>query len=93
MIPESEILERINEIIVDEQGTAVTIDSTFLDAQLDSLGTMITLITIDSEFQILDQSQAEVDFKELDIPNLTIRDLITKCVSSTTNTSTVQKTE
>ena len=89
MSPE-EILTRVNEIIVEEKGLAVTIEEALLDAELDSLGTSIVLITIDSEFDIFGQDE---DLSDLDIPNLTINDLVEKCISSTTDTSTVPKTE
>ena len=85
-----EVLAKINEIIVDEKGQAVTMDSMLLDADLDSLGISIALITIDSEFEILNQ---EEDLSALDIPNLTITDLVEKCLSPITNTFTVPKTE
>ena len=65
----------------------------FTDAELDSLGVMITLITIDADFHIFDVDKVEEDISDLDIENLTIRDLVTKCILSTTNTSTGQKTE
>ncbi len=87
-----EVLSRINEVILEEKGTIVTIDSMFTDAQLDSLGTAISLITIDSEFEIFDPDKAEKDLSDLGIPELTIRELVEKCVSSITNTSTGQKT-
>ena len=88
-----DILARINEIIVDEKGLAVPMEGMFLDAELDSLGTTITLITIDSEFQIFDPDEPEHDLSDLDIKNLTIRDLVVKCILSITNTSTEPKTE
>ena len=88
-----EILARVSEIIEGEKGYAVTMDSMFIDAELDSLGTMITLITIDSEFHILSPEQTEIGFEDLDIPNLTIRDLVEKCISSITGTSTELKNE
>ena len=88
-----EILARVSEIIEGEKGYAVTMDSMFIDAELDSLGTMITLITIDSEFHIFSPEQTEIDFEDLDIPNLTIRDLVEKCISSITSTSMELKNE
>lgn len=88
-----EILARVSEIIEGEKGYAVTMDSMFIDAELDSLGTMITLITIDSEFHIFSPEQTEIDFEDLDIPNLTIRDLVEKCISSITSTSMEPKNE
>lgn len=90
MVTKPEVLKRINEIIVDEKGRAVTMNGMFLDADLDSLGTLITFITIDSEYQIFDQDEAENALHTLDIPNLTIRDLVVKCILSITNSSKEQ---
>ncbi len=89
----SQILEKLNEIIKDEKGCAVTMEDTLLDAQLDSLGIMIALITIDSEFEIFDQAEAENALETLDVKNLTIKDLVEKCRLSITNTSTPQSAE
>ena len=89
---EKEILDRINEIIVDEKGYAVAVDGMFLDAELDSLGTLITFITIDSEFHIF-EPDVEIDFEDLDISNLTMRDLVVKCESSISDISTEQNNE
>ena len=83
-----EILTRINEIIDDEKGRAVKMTDMFIDAELDSLGTMIAMITIDSEFEIFDPDKVEEDMSDLDIKNLTVRDLVTKCILSNINQST-----
>lgn len=93
MMTKKEILGRINEIIDDEKGSPVKMDSMFTDAELDSLGTLITFITIDSEFEIFDKDEAEHALENLDIPSLTIRDLVTKCILSITNTSKPQSSE
>jgi len=92
MITKHEVLNKINEIILEEKGRKVTMDSKFTDAELDSLGTIITLITIDSEFHIFDPDKTEKDLTDLDIENLIIRDLVVKCVLSNINTSEEQKT-
>lgn len=77
-----QVLDRINEIIVEEKGRAVTLNDMFVDAQLDSLGTMITFVTIDSEYDIYDDNQS---LEDVDIANLTMRDLVAKCILSNTN--------
>ena len=80
---DKQVLDRINEIIVEEKGQPVVLDGLFSDAQLDSLGTMITFVTLDAEYDILQGSQLD----DIDIKNLTIRDLVAKCISSNTNIS------
>ncbi len=89
-----EILDRINEIIVEEKGNKVGPDDLFVSSELDSLGIMITLVTIDSEFPILGEpSEDKNEFDDLDIPNLTMRELVNKCILSITNTSTEQSSD
>ena len=61
------ILDRLNEFIAEEKGVRVTMDSMFSDAELDSLGTVITLAMLESEYPI---------FKDLDSD---ITDLISGC--------------
>jgi acyl carrier protein len=88
------ILDRLNEIIEDEKGSAVTMDSKFLDSELDSLGTVLTIAILESEYPFLAGVPLEEDaFQKLDIENLTIRELIKKCVLSITNPSTEQNSE
>ena len=88
-----QILDKINEIIVEEKGVAITINDKFMDSELDSLGITIALITIDSEFPIFQNVPDDQAFESLDIPNLTIRELITLCRLSIANTDTEQKNE
>lgn len=76
-----EILSNINKIIISENGLPVTMAGKFIDAELDSLGTMITLLTISGEYGIGDTA-----VEELDIPNLKVIDLVNLCKSSTTST-------
>ena len=60
----------------------------FIDSALDSLGVMLTITTLDATYPFIDDFPEDVDtFEYLDIPNLTVRDLIQKCRLSTTNTS------
>lgn len=86
-----DILVFINETIESEKGSKVVITGMFTDANLDSLGTFITLVTISSEFNIF--SDIEIDIASLDIPNLTIRELVNKCILSSTSTSAGQSNE
>lgn len=93
MKTEQGTLDRINEVIVDEKGQKVSMDSMFTDADLDSLGTLITLITLASEFDIFDPNDMESDISNIDFTTFTIKDLVTKCISPTIDTSTAPKTE
>jgi len=85
-----EILDYLNAAIVDEKGNSITMDSMFMDSNLDSLGMMITLVTLDAKYPIFKDIPNEMDeIAYLDIPNLTVRELVRKCKLSITNTSMV----
>lgn len=81
-----EILDRINEIIVEEKGKALQSTDLFKNAELDSLGTAIVLITIDAEFFIFKGMTEEEAWASIDIPTITMRDLVNKCKLSITGT-------
>lgn len=83
-----DILDRLNEIIVDEKGYAITINDKFIDSNLDSLGSMITIVTLEAEYPFFkDLPEGTDELESLDIPNLTIRELLKKCKLSIINTS------
>jgi hypothetical protein len=76
-----EVLDQLNKIVLEENGTAVTINDMFLDSDLDSLGTMLVLVELDAYYPFLDSIPKGVDVvTHLDLTNLTVRDLILKCV-------------
>ena len=79
-----EILDRINEIIQEEKGHPIGLDDLFTASELDSLGISITLMTIDSEFPIFQGMTDEDVFAALDIPTLTMRNLVNKCKLAST---------
>jgi len=81
------ILDRLNEIIVEEKGDRVCINCKWTDTNLDSLGTLITIATLESEYPIFGPGEG---LESLDFPNLTIRELVKKCVLSITATSPEQ---
>lgn len=75
-VQETEILAFINKSISTENGQSVTAESTFLDAQLDSLGTLIAMMNIGSNYNI-----EEEEIQAIDYSTLTIKDLIELCKS------------
>jgi acyl carrier protein len=86
-----DILNRLNEIIIEEKGQPVTMSSKWTDAGLDSLGTVMTIATLEADYPIFKDLPADADaLKSLDFQNLTIRDLIKQCVLSTTPTTPEQ---
>lgn len=83
-----DILDRINEIVIDEKGLKLSINGNFVDSDLDSLGVVIVIITLDDEFGIL---KGIPKGKEFDgIEELTVRDLVYKCKLRIPITSLVQ---
>lgn len=76
-----EVLKKINKYISDEKGNPVTVKDKFIDAELDSLGATIALISLDNEFNL---GLEESDFEKIE--NLTIRELINLCLLKNTNT-------
>jgi len=79
MSTKQDILKRINEVVADEKGHSVTMDSMLVDAELDSLGTMMMLATLDSEFPTLALDENGNELLANDLENLSIRDLVIKC--------------
>ena len=73
-----EILVRINELIVDEKGSAVTMGDKTSDAQLDSLGLLMLMVSLDTEFPIFD-GKSEEEYQSLYTSDLTIEELILEC--------------
>jgi hypothetical protein len=83
-----DILKRLNEIIEDEKGSPVGINDMFMDSDLDSLGVLLTIVTLDADYPFLPgNSDDDSPLADLDVPNLTVRDLVKKCVLSITATS------
>lgn len=89
------ILDQLNEYIVEEKGSPVTMDSMFRDAGLDSLGTVLVIISMEADYPIFkDLEDPEKEWVEyLDFPQLTVRRFIKLCVLSITNTSTEQSSK
>ena len=81
----TEVLDFINNGIVDENGVKVTLDSDLFDAGLDSLGTLMLMAGLDSEYGIYDPDLHGEDFFTSDLKNLTVRDLVTKCIVAARN--------
>lgn len=87
-----EILNRLNEIIVEEKGMRVTMNSKWTDTDLDSLGTVITIAVLESDYPLFYDVPVDADaLTTLDFETLTIRDLVNKCRLSIINTSPDQK--
>lgn len=88
----TQILARLNEIIVEEKGVKVDMDSMWTDTQLDSLGTVITIAMLESDYPIFKDIPNDADaLSTINFQTLTIRELVRQCVLSITSTSSEQK--
>jgi len=83
-----EILDFINEAIEEEKGSAVGMDDMFLDSDLDSLGISLTLIMLDEEFGFLEDLEKDGELKNIE--ELTVRELVKKCILASSSTSKEQ---
>lgn len=81
-----EIFDRINEVIVDEKGRPIKMDDLFSASELDSLGTMIVLVTLDAEFGIFEGMTEDEAFSSFDPCTATMRELVQKCKSPSSTT-------
>jgi acyl carrier protein len=70
------ILDRLNELIIQEKGRPITIDDTIKEADLDSLGIVFVFIELDSEYSLSDKTN-----NFWDMANLTVRQIVTGCVT------------
>ncbi len=79
---EQEVLDTLNKLIRDEKGNRVSIDSNWIDADIDSFGTVLVMMELDNTYRIFkDVPDGEDPFKLVDFTTLTIRELVEKCMS------------
>jgi len=83
-----EVLDFINEAIEEEKGSAVGMDDMFMDSDLDSLGVSLTLIMLDEEFGFLEDLEKDGEMKNIE--ELTVRELVKKCILASSSTSKEQ---
>jgi len=74
-----QLLARINEIILESNGTVITFKDNLADTHLDSLSTVLLLTELDNQFSLSRKGTAWID--TLYIPSLTIKDLIVTCLT------------
>ena len=83
-----EVLNFINEAIEEEKGLSVGMDDMFMDSDLDSLGVSLTLIMLDEEFGFLEDLEKDGELKNIE--ELTVRELVKKCILASSSTSKEQ---
>ena len=87
MVTKREILAKINESIFGQNGSAVTLNSTLDDANIDTFGAAIVISIMCAEFGLDEQRN---DFNFNDLKGITIRDLVSKCLLHFTNVPIIQ---
>jgi len=77
-----EVLDVINEVIREERGKRVTLDSTLLDADLDSFGITMLFVRLDDEYEYFKKAGlSENDpFGEIPYETITIREIVDTCL-------------
>lgn len=81
MATETEVLDKINEIIREEKGNRVTINDTLVDASLDSFGITVLFIALDDEYGYFkDIPEGEDVFATIPYATITIREIVSKCL-------------
>ena len=82
-----DILARINKIILEEKGVRVTIDSTLLNADLDSFGITVLFIELDADYKYFKDIPEGIDpFTTINYKDITIKEMVNTCILNTTNT-------
>jgi acyl carrier protein len=76
----SEVLGRINELIVEEGGRKVALDDKFMDCDIDSIGLIMFFLELEEQFPIFDAIPGDEDpIESLGLDNMTVRELVHKC--------------
>lgn len=77
-----EVLSIINDIIREEKGTRVTLESSLRDAALDSFGITMLFIALEDEYQYFSKAGIEEDpFKMIPYDTITIKEIVETCIS------------
>jgi len=78
---QTEILTFMNQTIVEENGTPVKFESALHETNLDSFGYTVLFLELDSKYNIFkDVSENEDPFKTIDWENITVKEVINRCL-------------
>lgn len=82
-----EVLTYLNKLIRAEKGNRVTEESTWLDASVDSFGTVMVFMALDSKYDYFRKGgYGEDPFKEIPYTTLTVKEIIDICTLETIST-------
>ena len=77
----NEVLDFINVTIREEKGTRVNIESTLLDAELDSFGITVLFLELDEQYDYFIDVPSDVDpFSTIPFETITIKEMVDKCI-------------
>ena len=80
MYSDTAIESYINKCIREEKGNKITVNQKISDSDLDSLGIVIMLLSVDDRYKCFKHIPDTEDvFEVLDIENMTLKDLILLC--------------
>jgi len=78
---EQEVLEFINGVVRNNNGTKVTLKSKLSETHLDSLGYLILLTELEAKYRGFNQlSEAEDPFVDIDYTKVIVEDIVKLCV-------------
>lgn len=83
----NEVLDEINLLIRQEKGTRVALGSKLHEAELDSFGTVTLFLELDQKYHYFgDVPDGEDVFKTIDFAEITIQEVVDKCILMSTTT-------
>ena len=68
------IVDRLNELIEEENGTVIGATQAIVESEIDSFGLIMVLNSIDEEYKVWTKEE----FKELSFEKVTIQDIVDK---------------
>ena len=83
----NEVLDEVNRLIRQEKGNRVTLDNKLYEAELDSFGTVTLFLELDQKYHYFgDVPDGEDVFKTIDFAEITIQEVVDKCILMSTTT-------
>ena len=80
-----EILEYFNKLIREEKGNRLSIDSRWKDADVDSFGTVIVFMEMDTKYGYFTKAGlGDNPFKEIPYDTITAREIVETCLLENT---------
>lgn len=82
-----EVLDEINKLIRQEKGNRVTLENKLHEAELDSFGTVTLFLELDQKYNYFgDVPDGEDVFTTINFAEITIQEVVDKCILMSTTT-------